>query len=235
MKGKNIIELNEEEFCSGPPYTLAGILAASNPSIAVFGIGILISISWKFRVEIYACTAVVHPFDRDECDGEYDVFIAFANTDEDLGMSILEILEEKGCKVCYHERDFIPGMSITENIVRAVKKSKRTLCLVTENFIQSGCCTEEFRQSHNKDIRLKKRRLVVLLVDPSVIEMDEISMELRDYLSRYTYIKYQSESWMDRLMYDMPINRMKVNDEEIVDASTTQDDGDDDSLLCLVE
>ena len=91
------------------------------------------------------------------------------------------------------------------------------MCVLTGNFIKSGWCMEEFRQSHYRDLQQKKARSVVLVVNSSVVEMEEMSTELRDYLSRYTYIEYESKSWKDRLMYAMPINRMKENEEIIQD------------------
>jgi len=84
---------------------------------------------WKF-----------HPFERDECDGEdmdYDVFLCCSSEDyEPHGRTILAQIESKGYRVCYHERDFLPGTLITENIARSIERSKRTLCLLSHNFLQ---------------------------------------------------------------------------------------------------
>ena len=114
-----------------------------------------------------------------------------------------------------------------DGIMQAVTKSKRTVCVLTGNFIKSGWCMEEFRQAHYRNLQQQKRRLVVLMVDPSVVEMEEMSTELRDYLSRYTYIEYESESWKDRLLYAMPINRMGKDDVSV------QKENDEDSLMIM--
>ena len=114
-----------------------------------------------------------------------------------------------------------------DGIMQAVKRSKRTVCVLTRNFIKSGWCMEEFRQAHYRDLHQKKRRLVVLMVDPSVMEMEEMSTELRDYLSQYTYIEYESESWKDRLMYAMPVNRMGKDEVSV------QEEGDNDSTMIM--
>ena len=229
LNGKSIITLDDEEFCRGPPYTIEDILKITIPSIS--GVILLNVISVflfkRFRIQIYKYVKL-HPFDRDECIGEdvdYDVFLACASEDGALGYSILKLLEKSGCKVCYHKKDFIPGEHIIENIMQAVKRSKRTVCVLTGNFIKSGWCMEEFRQSHDRDLQQKKRRLVVLMVDPSGIEMEEMSTELRDYLSRYTYIEYQNKSWVDQLMYVMPVNRIKTYEDII------HEEEDEDSIV----
>ena len=44
-------------------------------------------------------------------------------------------VEAKGYRVCYHYRDFMPGL-ILDNIQASVTRSKRTVCLLTVNFIR---------------------------------------------------------------------------------------------------
>ena len=229
LNGKAVLTLDKEEFCRGPSYTIQDILEITIPSISGVILLNLISVFLfkRFRIQIYKYVKL-HPFDRDECVGEdinHDVFLACAGEDGALGYSILKLLERSGCKVCYHKKDFIPGEHIIENIMQAVKRSKRTLCVLTGNFIKSGWCMEEFRQSHYRDLQQGKKRLVVLLVDPHALETEEMSLELRDYLSRYTYIEYESKSWKDRLMYAMPVNRMNKDDVN------TQDEDDEDCVM----
>jgi len=84
---------------------------------------------WKF-----------HPFDRDECVGEdmdYDVFLCCsAQDDRPHGLRILERIEANGYRVCYHERDFLPGQLITDNMGHAIERRKRTVCLISNNFLR---------------------------------------------------------------------------------------------------
>ena len=59
--------------------------------------------------------------------------------------------------------------------------------------------------------------------------MSDLPTELRDYLSRYTYIEYESKSWMDRLLYAMPVNRINKYEEVVTHATEL----DEDSVLIL--
>jgi len=45
-------------------------------------------------------------------------------------------MESKGYRVCHHERDFEPGQLITDNMVHGVERSKRTVCLISKNFLE---------------------------------------------------------------------------------------------------
>ena len=67
---------------------------------------------------------------------DYDVFLCCSSLDNELvGSRILDSIEANGYRVCYHERDFMPGL-ITDNIEKSVTRSKRTVCLLTNNFIR---------------------------------------------------------------------------------------------------
>ncbi|CAH0564879.1 unnamed protein product [Brassicogethes aeneus] len=44
-------------------------------------------------------------------------------------------------KVCVHYRDWIPGVLITEQVITSVRDSRRTLVIVSKNFLES-CWTK---------------------------------------------------------------------------------------------
>ena len=49
-----------------------------------------------------------------------------------------------------------------DNILEAVYTSKRVLCLVTPNFLQSRYCLDEFNIAQTRNVELKKRRLIIV-------------------------------------------------------------------------
>ena len=64
---------------------------------------------------------------------------------------IVEVLENPGSglrrsfRCCIHERDWIPGRTINENIFDSVNQSRRTLILLSPGFLQSSYCQQEFK------------------------------------------------------------------------------------------
>jgi len=145
LSGTNIIQISDEEFCVDPASEAASkavtrtltISMSSVVSVIVFllFVGVMLH---RLRVKLYTRWKF-HPFDRDEClgeDMEYDVFFCCSSMDHDPhALRIVQLVESKGYRVCYHERDFLPGQLITENICRAIERSKRTICLLSENFL----------------------------------------------------------------------------------------------------
>ena len=72
----------------------------------------------------------------------HDVFLSCSSEDSQVGRNILNLLENDGYNVCYHERDFMPGTPICENLDRSIEQSKRVLGFLTRNFIHSQWRTE---------------------------------------------------------------------------------------------
>ena len=137
LTGRSIIHADHAEFCVDPLMRMLKIVLSSTLSamacllmlgFAVYRLRVRLYKRWKF-----------HPFDRDECVGEdmdYDVFLCCSSDDEDPhGLRILQMIESKGYRVCYHERDFRPGL-IMDNIIQSILRSKRTVCFLSSNFLR---------------------------------------------------------------------------------------------------
>ena len=146
LRGKNIINISNEEFCLDPVTAASEDRTSSAVTISlssVVGVAVILMsvviIVYRLRVKLYS-TWKFHPFYRDECveeDMNYDVFIS-CSSDDNLphGNDIRERLEQCGYRVCYPPRDFVAGELIFVNIENAVMRSKRTVCLLTSHFLQ---------------------------------------------------------------------------------------------------
>ena len=141
LEQQSIFQVPDEDFCSDPHVVLMrkiGIIIA----VTIFGTAISVVIVGlvvhRLRYRMFARWRF-HPFDRDECVGEdmdYDVFLCCSSDDRDYANRLVSQLEDIGYKVCFHERDFEAGNTIENNMSRAVERSKRTVCVVTKNFIR---------------------------------------------------------------------------------------------------
>ena len=140
MYDRNVLKSTEYDFCVDPvKRTLKITLSAIAPIVAISVVLVILFHSPKLRRLFYK-KFEFHPFDRDECIGEdmdYDVFLCCSSQDHrPHALRILDLIESKGYRVCYHERDFLPGQLITDNIGHSIERSKRTVCLLSNNFLQ---------------------------------------------------------------------------------------------------
>jgi len=70
-------------------------------------------------------------------DLDYDVFLCCSLDDNSPhGLHLLQLMESKGYRVCYHLRDFLAGGLIMDNIHQSIVRSKRTVCLLSRKFMQ---------------------------------------------------------------------------------------------------
>jgi len=142
FRNRNIMSISSKAFCVDPTSeavkrtqtitlssTVAVVAVALSVCVIVYRLRVRLYTRWKF-----------HPFDRDECLAEdmyFDVFLSCSCNDNlPHENRIRQQLEQRGYRVCYPPRDFIAGEPIADNIYNAVVRSKRTVCLLTAQFLQ---------------------------------------------------------------------------------------------------
>ncbi|TRY57295.1 hypothetical protein DNTS_008887 [Danionella cerebrum] len=76
---------------------------------------------------------------------QYDAFISYNAMDEPWVMEqLLPKLEgEQGWRLCLHHRDFQPGRPIMDNIIDGIYSSRKTICLISRNYLKSNWCSSE--------------------------------------------------------------------------------------------
>jgi len=141
LRNRGIMSVSSGAFCADPTNQAvkrALTISLSSTAAVIIVLLSVVVIVYLLRVKFYTRWKF-HLFDRDECLGEdmdYDVFLCCSSEDDDPeGRRIVEAVEGRGYRVCYHYRDFRPGL-IMDNIEASVTRSKRTVCLLTKNFIR---------------------------------------------------------------------------------------------------
>ena len=87
----------------------------------------------------------------------YDAFISCTREGAKwVKNNLLPKLEngEIGLKFCVAQRDFIVGRTIIDNIMDSINKSRKTILLINQSFIDSKWCNEELLLSHHVSILL---------------------------------------------------------------------------------
>ncbi|KAA0187122.1 hypothetical protein HAZT_HAZT002599 [Hyalella azteca] len=141
-----------------------------------------------------------------DADKKYDAFISYSYKDEKFVNETLVPGLESGdpkYRVCLHYRDWIPGEYIQEQILTSVKASRRTIVVLSKNFIESVWGQLEFKAAHSQALKDKTNRIIVVVygdVPPS----EELEGELKLYVSTNTYLKWGDPKFWERLRYAMP-------------------------------
>ena len=66
------------------------------------------------------------------CD-EYQLLFMFSSQPDETFVEedIINYLEELGFKICWHQRDFMPGTNIAENIADSTEHSRRMIIIIS--------------------------------------------------------------------------------------------------------
>ena len=74
---------------------------------------------------------------------KYDVFLSYSSKDRPwVESNMFEFIESKGFKVCFDERDFQFGCNIPRTIENAVFHSRKTIAVLSPDYMKSGWCLD---------------------------------------------------------------------------------------------
>ncbi|KAK8736263.1 hypothetical protein OTU49_004903 [Cherax quadricarinatus] len=144
--------------------------------------------------------------DEMDADKKYDAFISYSHKDEEFVNKVLVPGLESGdpkYRVCLHYRDWIPGEYIQNQILQSVEASRRTLVVLSSNFIESVWGQLEFKAAHSQALQDRTNRLIVIVYGeiPPESELDD---KLQLYISMKTYVKWGDAKFWEKLRYFMP-------------------------------
>ncbi|KAM5142304.1 uncharacterized protein ACMZJ9_016239 [Mantella aurantiaca] len=96
---------------------------------------------------------------------KYHVFISYSSGDSNWVLSLIHQLERTfpDLKICFHERDFVPGKTIIDNMVECIQSSQKTVMVLSPDFVRSRWCLFEANLSMFQDCILHKDIIPIML------------------------------------------------------------------------
>ncbi|KAK6628561.1 hypothetical protein RUM43_002376 [Polyplax serrata] len=190
------------------------VLIVSCILIAAFGIlvGSLAFLYYRYQREVkvwlYSHQFCLWFVTEQELDKNklYDAFVSYSHKDEEFVINTLVPELESGdtpFKLCLHYRDWIAGEWIPNQIARSVENSRRTLVVLSPNFLESVWGRMEFRAAHKQALSEGRARVIVVLYG-DVGPTDQLDPELKAYISMNTYVKWGDPWFWGKLKYALP-------------------------------
>ena len=106
---------------------------------------------------------------------------------------IRKLEDEYGLSLCIHERDFTPGRYIAENIIQAVKPSRRTIILLSKNFLKSKWYRHTFNMTRMEGMNSRSGENILFVITYKEADMTEVSPEMVGCLETESFLKYQND------------------------------------------
>ncbi|XP_028834949.1 toll-like receptor 21 [Denticeps clupeoides] len=124
-----------------------------------------------------------------EC--KYDAFISYNSADEPWVLEkLLPNLEGDGFQLCLHHRDFEPGRYIVDNIVAAVYESRKTVCVISQNFLRSEWCSLEIQLASYRLFHELCDVLVLVFLEPIPERQISAYHRMRNVMLKKTYLQW---------------------------------------------
>ncbi|XP_046576690.1 LOW QUALITY PROTEIN: uncharacterized protein LOC124284629 [Haliotis rubra] len=152
---------------------------------------------WTWRRRWLPMRKLVHYFQQYEDDDgkEFDAFVSYKSTKEDEDFVVHKLYpkleKELDFKLCMHFRDFLPGETIANNIMKAVESSRRTIIILSPAYVESEWCMLEYQKAQHEMLKMKHKIIPIVFGDMS--QMKNMDKNLKQILNTVTYIDWPGE------------------------------------------
>ena len=214
-------------YSCATPETLAGVsiseveldcrsytgfyIGVSIPFVILFCMMILFLIRyrWHIKYRLFLLYRNYHPFPVENDDFQmlqlqYHAYVSYNETsaDDEWVMNDLQPNMEEGpepVKLCIKRRDFIPGHSLIESISENIHQSRKTILVLSPNFVESNWCHHELEMA--KMMLLDENLDVIILVLLHNIPDNKMTLSLRQLLCKKEYLKWPKDRAGQRLFW----------------------------------
>ncbi|KAI8489946.1 hypothetical protein Bbelb_323070 [Branchiostoma belcheri] len=137
-----------------------------------------------------AAVGIAPPLGQHE---KYHVFFCYSSADAPWVKDTIQKLEsdELGFKCCFHERDFLPGVAIIDNIVRSIHESQKTVFVLSRDFVESRWCNFERQVVMGANLREENKKVIPVMLR---------ECDLPEFLQHMTYLEVWTAYFFDRFI-----------------------------------
>ena len=135
----------------------------------------------------------------------FDAFVSYSERDKAFVQHVLAPKLEHGeppYRLALHYRDFAHSAYLADTIVEAVESSRRTIMVLSRNFIENEWCRFQFKSAHHEVLKDRQKRLIVILLGD--VPQRDLDPDLRLYLKTNTCISWDDKLFWDKLRFAMP-------------------------------
>ncbi|CAJ1058516.1 LOW QUALITY PROTEIN: toll-like receptor 1 [Xyrichtys novacula] len=196
-------------------YCNTGLLAATilGPSVALLILIVSLchywDVPWYLKM-IGQWTRAKHRARRevrpeDMVGTEFHAFVSYSQHDAKwVHNSLLPNLEGPagGLRICHHERHFVPGKTIVENIITCVEKCRRSVFVLSAHFVKSEWCHYELYFASHQHLTRGSDSVVLVLLEPLPQYLIPSKYnQLKSMMSRHTYLEWPHDRAKHRLFW----------------------------------
>ena len=137
-------------------------------------------------------------------DRNWDAFVSYSSLDDDFVQNKL-VPNLKGSEdeiqfeICLDCNDFIPGVTIVDNIEHAIDKSNWVIFIISKNFLLSDWCKYEVRQAEIKCFDAREN--VTILIFLEGVKYSKLPKSLKILSQNVTYLKWNEGEEKEKMFF----------------------------------
>lgn len=192
----------------------SGLLAATIlcPTVVVIAVVLMLckhfDILWYMGM-IWQWTRAKHRARRQQLRPEdlvgikFHAFVSYSQRDADwVRDRLLPNLEAGGLRICHHEKDFVPGRTIINNIMTCVEASRRCVFVLSAHFVKSNWCHYELYFASHQHLARSSDSVVLVLLEPMPQYLIPSKYyQLKSMMARHTYLEWPQDRAKQRLFW----------------------------------
>ncbi|XP_052064974.1 toll-like receptor 4 [Mytilus californianus] len=205
---KEVYETIQKE-CMSYEGKIIGITIGILMFIFILCGGIIYRYRWKLRYLYYMIKVKWHDHEhesnkKDERLYMYDAFVSYANEDETfVHNTLLHKLEKTGgIQLCLHRRNFLPGNDIATNITSAIYNSRKTIVIMSSNYLASYWCMFEYNMAKMESIYERNCENILFLVFYEHISACDLPLQIIELVHCQSYIEYPNDEYGDVVFWE---------------------------------
>ena len=221
------INMNTVEYaqCVNATHTLTNTRWGITAGLTACMVLILISLLLTYCFRHHILVLLYNNFDflkrrRRELDVPYDVRVIYDETDERIRQwivgELLQVLDvEWGLDVFLVERDMLAGGNHAEEIAQSIHQSRRTLIVVSQNFVENEWAQFAYQAAFQFQIENNLHRVLVVAWEP--VETDTMEYNIKVYFDTKQVMCRTSRRFWPVLRSKLPLGKENIaqNQEHI--------------------
>ncbi|XP_052082709.1 toll-like receptor 4 [Mytilus californianus] len=194
MRDASLIDILLKKDCRSYTILIVGVTVALLIVLILLFAGLIFRYRWKLRYLLYMTRHKYKLYKSIQSSKhyKYDAFISYANAETGfISNELIPNLERNhNLKLCIHQRDFIPGEEITQNITNGIHQSKMTVCILSQSFLDSYYCMFEFNMARMESIYAREGKNVLFLILYEHIRLKDMPLVMLEFVEQQSYIEY---------------------------------------------
>ncbi|KAM3919066.1 toll-like receptor 2 [Leptodactylus fuscus] len=200
----NLLDTKIKNFSPGKLQCNVSLVVVIAVLVTAFVVIICMLLCYKLDVPWYlkaTCQIIRSKYrskkGQDSREYSYHAFISYSYSDADwVRGELLPHLENSNppYRVCIHERDFLPGKWIIDNIIENIENSRKIIFVLSHNFVNSEWCNYELYFAHQRAVGHGFEDIILVVKENIRMEnLPKRFCKLRKMLSTKTYLEWPVE------------------------------------------